>query len=113
MATKVVHAPMSRSKRAAQFAMFDAMKGLKEAIAAKEKHPEPKRILAEDAINEINTTLIAMEKGQLATVVYYGCFEQEYKQITGTVQKIDSFWKYLQIGNITIDFSEIAELYAL
>lgn len=52
VAAKVVRAPMPRSKRAAQFAMFDALKGLKEAIAAKEKHPEPRRILAEDGESE-------------------------------------------------------------
>ena len=113
MAAKVVRAPMPRSKRAAQFAMFDALKGLKEAIAAKEKHPEPRRILAEDAVLELNTTLTELEQGQMAPVVYYGVYEQAYKQLTGTVKKVDSFWKTLQIGDITIDFSEIAELYAM
>ena len=49
----------------------------------------------------------------MATVVYYGAYEQAYKQLTGTVKKVDSFWKTLQIGDITIDFSEIAELYAI
>ncbi len=113
MAAKVVRAPMPRSKRAAQFAMFDALKGLKEAIAAKEKHPEPRRILAEDAVLELNATLTELEQGQMATVVYYGAYEQAYKQLTGIVKKVDSFWKTLQIGDITIDFSEIAELYAM
>ena len=113
MAAKVVRAPMPRSKRAAQFAMFDALKGLKEAIAAKEKHPEPRRILAEDAVLELNTTLTELEQGQMATVVYYEAYEQAYKQITGTVKKVDSFWKTLQIGDITIDFSEIAELHTM
>lgn len=37
MATKTVRAPMSRSRRAKQFQPFDALRGLKEAIAAKEK----------------------------------------------------------------------------
>ena len=111
MAAKVVRAPMPRSKRAAQFAMFDALKGLKEAIAAKEKHPEPRRILAEDAVLELNTTLTELEQGQMATVVYYGAYEQAYKQLTGTVKKVDSFWKTLQLGDVSIDFSEIFQLY--
>ena len=104
---------MSRGKRAAQFAMFDALKGLKEAIAQKEKQPEPRRILAEDAIAELNAALSEIHQGQLVTVVYYGCYEQSYKQLTGTVQKIDPFWKTCQIGDVLIEFSEIAELYPL
>lgn len=104
---------MSRGKRAAQFAMFDALKGLKEAIAQKEKLPEPRRILAEDAIAELNAALSELKMGQLATVVYYGCYEQSYQQITGPVQKIDGFWKTCQIGDVLIDFSEIAELHPL
>ena len=113
VAAKVVRVPMPRSKRAAQFAMFDALKGLKEAIAAKEKQPEPRRILAEDAVAELNATLTDLTQGQIVTVVYYGSYEQAYKQLTGAVKKVDPFWKTIQIGEITIDFSEISELYAM
>ena len=104
---------MSRGKRAAQFAMFDALKGLKEAIAQKEKLPEPRRILAEDAVLELNAALSELQPGQLTTVVYYDCYEQAYKQLTGPAEKIDTFWKTFQIGGIIIDFSEIAELHPL
>ena len=31
-------------------------------------------------------------------------------QITGNVVSVDSYWSLLQIGNISIDFSEIAEI---
>lgn len=113
MATRVVRAPMSRSKRAAQFAMFDALKGLREAVLAKTKIPEQKRILAEDAISEINLTLTELVKGQTVTAVYYCQYAQEYRQLTGPVVKVDDFWKLLHIGNVAIDFSEIAELHAV
>ncbi len=49
----------------------------------------------------------------MATVVYYGSYEQAYKQLTGAVKKGDPFWKTIQIGETTIDFSEISELYAM
>lgn len=104
---------MSRGKRAAQFAAFDALKGLREALAQKERLPEPKRILAEDGAAEINAALLALQPGQLATVVYYGGYEQSYQQLTGPVRKIDGFWKTCQIGDVLIDFSEIAELHPL
>lgn len=110
MATRVVRAPMPRSKRAKIFSSFDALSGLKEAIAAKERVTEPRRYLSDDAIAELNETLLSLRKGQIITVVYYGIYEQVYLQLTGPVRKVDSYWHNIQIGDIAIDFSEIYEL---
>ena len=60
MAVKTVRAPMPRSKRAKIFQPFDALIGLREAIAAKERVIEPKRYLSDDAIAEINDTLLSV-----------------------------------------------------
>lgn len=103
---------MPRSKRAAQFAMFDALKGLKEALKAKEWKPEPRRVLAEEAIQEIDAALKELKQGHLATVVYYEDFEQAYKQLTGLIRKIDARREYLQIGEVAVAFEDIAELHA-
>ena len=108
---KQVRASMSRARRAKQFQPFNALRGLYEAIAAKERTPTPRRILADDAIEEINRTLSALKKGQIVTVVYYGTYEQDYIQLTGPVTKIDSYWHNLQIGNTIIDFPEIDKLW--
>ena len=110
MAVKTVRAPMPRSKRAKQFMPFDALTGLREAIAAKERVIEPRRYPSEDAIAEINAKLLDLQKGQIITVVYYGDYEQRYLQLTGPVIKVDSYWHSIQIENTTIDFSEIYEL---
>lgn len=110
MAVKTVRAPMPRSRRAKQFMPFDALRGLKEAIAAKERVIEPRRYPSEDAIAEMNAKLLDLHKGQLITVVYYGDYEQRYLQLTGPVIKVDPYWHSIQIENITIDFSEIYEL---
>ena len=110
MATKTVRAPMPRSRRAKQFMPFDALTGLREAIAAKERVIEPRRYPSEDAIAEINEKLLDLHKGQIITVVYYGDYEQRYLQLTGPVIKVDPYWHSIQIENITIDFSEIYEL---
>ena len=110
MAVKMVRAPMPRSKRAKIFSSFDALTGLKEAIAAKERVTEPRRYPSEDAIAEINAKLLDLHKGQSITVVYYGDYEQRYLQLTGPVIKVDSYWHSIQIENTTIDFSEIYEL---
>ena len=110
MAVKTVRAPMPRSRRAKQFMPFDALTGLREAIAAKERVIEPRRYPSEDAIAEINEKLLDLHKGQIITVVYYGDYEQRYLQLTGPVIKVDPYWHSIQIENITIDFSEIYEL---
>jgi len=108
--TKVVRAPMPRSKRAKIFSSFDALSGLKEAIAAKERVIEPRRYPSEDAIAELNEKLLRLHKGQIVTVVYYGIHEQIYLQLTGPVTKVDPYWHHLQVGNTTIEFPEIDQL---
>lgn len=110
MARLSVRAPMPASRRAKQFAPFQALKGLNEAIAEKERIPTPRRILAEDALAELNQQLSKLHKETIITVVYYCIYEQEYHQITGAVMKVDPYWRSLQIGNISIDFSEIFEI---
>ena len=110
MALKTVRAPMPRSKRAKNFSSFDALAGLKEAIAAKERVVEPRWYLSEDAIAEINEVLLSLHKGQIVTVFYYAEYEQAYIQLTGPVIKVDSYWQNLQIGKINIAFPEITQL---
>ena len=110
MATKTVRAPMTRARRAKQFMPFDALVGLRDAIAAKERVTEPRRYLTEDAITEINDSLLELKKGQIITVVYYGIYEQTYLQLTGAVTKVDPYWHSLQLGNVVIDFREIYQL---
>lgn len=111
MARSTVRAPMPASRRAKQFAPFDALKGLKEAIAEKERIPTPRRILAEDAEAELNQQLSLLRKGTIVTVVYYCIYAQEYHQITGAVVSVDCYWSLLHVGNMAIDFSDIEEIY--
>lgn len=110
MVKSKVRAPMPPSRRAKQFAPFDALKGLKEAIAAKERHPEPRKELSEEMIAELSKTLSELRRGQQVTVVYYGSMEQEYLQLTGMVVKVDPYWKLLQVNHVGIDFSEILQI---
>ena len=102
-----VIAPMPPSRRAKQFGMFDALKGLKEALAAKERQPEPRKELAQDAIEELNRTICALKPGTIVTVVYYCRYREEYCQVTGTISQIDKFWEYIQLGACCIDCADI------
>ena len=90
--------------------MFDALKGLKEALAAKERLPEERKILATDAIEELNSILSELELGTIVTVIYYCDFGQCYNQLTGKVKKIDTFWHYIQLGESCINFDDIFDI---
>lgn len=92
--------------------MFDALKGLKEALAAKERIPEDRKLLTEDAAEELNQILTELETGTVITVVYYCTHGQCYNQLTGPVTKIDAFWHNLQLGQVCIDFEDIYEVIA-
>ena len=96
--------------RAKQFAMFDAMKGLTEAIAAKERQYDTKRELESDRIEELNKILSLLQPGDEVTVEYYCQYGRQYKKLTGKVNKIDLFWKELQIGESFIAFQEISNI---
>ena len=61
-------------------------------------------------LRKINAQLTNLKSGNVATVVYYCDYAQEYHQITGPVRKVDGYWKVLQIGDLSIDFCEIAEI---
>lgn len=111
MATQI-RVPMPPSRRAKIFSMFDALKGLREAIAEQERITEPRRELAPDAVEELNRTLSALEKGRTVTVVYYCSYAMAYTQLTGPVTKIDPYWRTLYVGDVGIDFNEIAEITA-
>jgi len=87
--------------------MYDVLKGFREALAAKEVIPEERKFLTEERIEELNRTLLTLKRGSVITVVYYCSLEQCYRQITGPVTKLDSFWKYLQLGEVCIDLEDI------
>ena len=105
-----VRAPMPTSRRAKQFSMFDALKGFKEALAAQERQPEPRRELAQDAIEELNRTISGLKVGEVVIVTYYCHYGKEYRQLTGPVEKVSAHWGFLQVGNACIDFREILQI---
>ena len=105
-----VRAPMPASRRAKQFAMFDALKGFKEALAAKERQPEPRRELAQDAIDELNRILCMVRPGDTLTAIYFCRHRNTYCQISGSVHRVDTFYQILQIGKVRIEYTDLQEL---
>lgn len=102
-----IRTPMPIKMRAKQFAMFDALKGLTDAVAEKERRQTPKKELAEGRIEEINQQLLLINKGDFVSVTYYCQHGKQYRQITGRIDKVDKYWKILQIGEVSIAFEAI------
>lgn len=59
---------------------------------------------------QLSKTLSALHRGQQVTVIYDGKFEKQRLQITGKVERVDQYWKTLQVNKIGIDFSEIHDI---
>lgn len=79
---------MPRSKRAAQFAPFDALKGLQEALRLKEyEHVRVQRgeVPEEDA-EKISSTLLQLENRDVVKVKYYDSKDEHYHEISGVVK---------------------------
>lgn len=110
MVSSKPRAHMPASRRAKIYAPFDALKGLKEAIAAKEIIKVPRIELTEERKAEINQILQELKKGEQITVVYYCMYEENYLQLTGALTKVEPYWNVLQLDNICIDFSDIYDI---
>lgn len=99
---------MSIADRAKQFMPFAALKGLPEALAAKERIIVDKIELSPEMAEELDRQMHLLQKGQIATVVYF--YKDEYIKITGMVARIDTTCRFLQIVNTKINFDDIYKL---
>jgi len=100
---------MSRSDRAKQFAPFDALKGLQEALRLKEyKHERiAKADIDEEIVNKISDNIKKLEKKTIVKIEYY--FDGYYKQYEGTV-KVDLINQEVIMGTIKIPLDDLVDL---
>ncbi len=99
---------MSVEQRAKQFMPFAALRGLPEALAVKERVTVPKVELSEEMAAELDRKMHLLEKGKIATVVYFS--EDEYLKKTGMVARMDESARILQIVNVKIPFDDILDV---
>lgn len=96
--------------RAKQFMPFAALKGLPEALAAKERIVVTRVELSEEMADELDRKMHLLRRGEIATVVYF--HKDEYLKITGMVARIDVTSRLLQIVNTKIEFDDILDVEA-
>lgn len=99
---------MPIEERAKQFMPFAALRGLPDALAAKEKVLVPKIELSPEMAEELDRQMHLIAKGKMVTVIYFN--NGEYIKITGLVARIDETSRILQIVNTRIPFADILQV---
>ena len=99
---------MPIEERAKQFMPFAALRGLPDALAAKEKILVPKVELSPEMEEELDRRMHLITKGKMVTVIYFQ--KGEYIKITGLVARIDETSRLLQIVNTKIRFEDILQI---
>lgn len=94
--------------RARQFASGVPPKGLEAALSLREMRPAQRRVLGEEAANELNAILLRLDVSDTVHLVYYT--KNGYTPINGTIQKISKTYKYLEIENRRIYFEDILKM---
>ena len=105
-----VRVPMPPSVRAKQFAPFQALNGLMEAILEAERIEMPRKTLGTDKIAELDYILRSLKKGQSVSILYYEEREKTYVLASGSVAKVEPYFKLLQIDNRAFGFDEIDDI---
>lgn len=93
---------MTRQERAKQFAPFDAMKGLGEALRDREeRHSRVERHgISEEKAAENSRTVLKLQRGMTVCVSYYRAFHDT--EIKGILSDVD-----LGLRRITVDGEQI------
>ncbi len=99
---------MSIENRAKQFSPFAAIRGLQDALEKKERIIVEKIELSEEMAEELDRKMQQLEKGRIATVVYFA--GDNYLKKTGIVARIDKSSQVLQIVDTKINFKDILDV---
>lgn len=99
---------MSNTDRAKQFMAFSPLKGYDDALRRQEQPREARVILGEDAQQELNAKLLALEPGDTVTVEFYR--GGRYVRARGEVKKIDMNTRRLMLGEARIPIDDLKDI---
>lgn len=101
---------MNRQDRAKQFAPFDALKGLKEALREKEllHFSQSKKEVCEDLACEIQNTLVRINKGDTVKLKHYK--DGFYVEFNGVVEKRCDVYRYFIVSSEKIFYDDLYEI---
>ena len=98
---------MTRTERAKQFAPFDAMKGLQEALRDREeRHLRVERHeISEDMAERNSQVILKLERGMKVEIFCYCAFHDVVKH--GRITDVDITFRNLKLDNERIWFDDI------
>lgn len=98
---------MIRQERAKQFAPFDALRGLREALERKEwEHERQERgEVSEEQTAEIETALVKLKRGDRVRALFFD--NGYYVTVDGQVTKLDLTFRYIVVGDGKIPFGDL------
>ena len=101
---------MTRAERAKQFAPFDAMKGLQEALRDREeRHTRVERTeISDDMAERLSRVLQKLESGMKVEICCYSAFHNVIKK--GKVTDVDRTYRNLKLDGERIWFDDIYSL---
>ena len=98
----------SKLQRAKQFLPFDSLKGFYELIEKEEKQKDNKKELSEDNLNDINKTILNINKNDNVLIKHY--HNETYIETIGKVRKIDKINKIIYLDNTKILFDDVINI---
>lgn len=101
---------MTQAELAKQFAPFDAMKGLQEALRDREeRHARVERHeISEEQMEKNSEIFQKLEKGMLISMDCYLAFHDV--SITATVTSVDLTFRYIKMGKEKMYFNDIYQI---
>jgi len=110
------HPRMPLQNRAKLFSPFAALRGYGKRIAQEDEKKgwTHKRVLSQEEIDRLSEKLKTLEKGMVATIVYFRPKDDDlgiYQEMTGEIRRIDPVLQELHIGDSVLRFEDIAELF--
>ena len=94
--------------RAKLFMPFDALKGFREALAAKEHIVVPKIEMSEEMLAELDIRFRQLAPGMMVTIVHYD--KDEYVKTTGMIAKISISSRLIPVVNTKISLDDIRSI---
>lgn len=98
----------SNLNRAKQFLPFDSLKGFYELIEKEEKQKDNKKELSEDSLNDINKTILSINKNDSVLIKYY--HNLNYIETIGKVKNIDKINRIIYLDNSRIAFDDVIDI---
>lgn len=117
----VIHKPMSKEARAAQFSSFDALTGYKDSVKETARRTDKKIIIDEGLKNILDNKLIIlknnMDNKPEVTFKYFKKDDKksggEYKDVVGVIKKINTYkGEIILEDNIVLKIDDIIDIYA-